>query len=280
MTGPLTRRFGRLRRAGARAVMAALIAASIPCLQSRGLWAESFDSMSARARLAQNNGDLPRAVRDFSRALSLWKKGDGISRKAEDFSEKAHLEKRLGEIAQAIADFSRSISLDDHRTHDRFERGALYMIEGRDSDAITDFDRAIAIDVTYKEAYLRRAQAYAALGDAAFARQDYRWACRLGLRQACDALDALAPLKRKRALRIDLFANCRAALNSCILSGQSDSLCVRAAKPCRAAQGAPPKNCCPHACLSRFESLIQDESEAQAYRETFAKARPACAGIP
>ncbi len=246
--------------------------------------AESFDSLDAKAQAARTRGRRQEAVADLAAALKLWTKADGQKRRARALLEKSAIEERLGRLDSAIADLSQAVRISPRHADYFYRLGLLDARVSQDPKAIGEFYKAVALNISYKEAYFARAQAYARLGNNAFARQDYKTACGLGLRAACDVLDVTAPLRRRRRKMEAAFKRCRDFLSACIEAGASDSQCVKRAKSC----GPAPDDvlvrgpCCPQACLSRFWALVRSQSlsEAMAYHAVFGIPRPACAEIP
>ncbi|MDE1976014.1 MAG: hypothetical protein KGI84_02000 [Elusimicrobia bacterium] len=262
----------RAKKALAAAALLALAAWSAPRVK-----AESFDSLSAKGRRDLSLGRRSLALAEFSRALALWVPADGSIPRARTLADKAALENKIGEFDAALHDLSAASRLDKKRPGYFYRMGMIYMKEALYPQAIGEFYKAVALNLNDRDAFYARGRAYEHEGNRAFARQDYRTACRLGSRPGCDALDAEAPLIRRKKTAAEAFSRCRASLKTCAYTGASFSQCVKRARPC-----APDLRgtCCPRACLSRFWSLLQSRSEAASYYAVFGTPRPACAGIP
>ncbi|MBI3551875.1 MAG: hypothetical protein HY077_05100 [Elusimicrobia bacterium] len=274
--------------------------------------AESFASWSAKAEKAEKKHDTLSALEAYTNALRLWKKGDGKKPKAKLLAARAALYASSGSPEPALKDFSDAVRLDDKSAPIFYNRGRLELDMGRTSDAVTDFYKAAKLNLGYKEAYFYRGLAYERQGDVKFAREDYKTACRLGLKQACsagarakaqeaqaarpapDAFEAASPPepvkrssaevkkpRRKRAYKLDWQA-CLDALAACTDGGGAFGDCVKQAPVCEASTA---KGCCPHDCVKKFNELVDQgtraaeeggQSEASAFREVFGET-PSCA---
>lgn len=181
-------------------------------------------------------------------------------------------------------------------------RGQLLAAKGQLTEAISDFYAATKLSIGFAEAYYHRAQAYEAQGDTAFAKEDYKQACKLGQKAACEAAKKTAAAKAagasaggspssfkgtappgelkeeqapeegapapkpKPAPRVDLEA-CRGAIDECAEQGMAITFCVRRSRVC---EKAPQAGCCPQQCLREFEMrAADDKSDAEVFREVF-----------
>lgn len=80
---------------------------------------------------------------------------------------------RLGRLAEAERELDRAVRADPHDGRARSFRGRVRFLRGRPADAVRDLERAVADSmVEYSWVYLWRAEARAACGDAARARED------------------------------------------------------------------------------------------------------------
>lgn len=255
--------------------------------------AQSFEATVAKAEKARKRGESESAIEHYSTALKVWHRSDGTRAKAAALRARADLFERSTEFERALADLTAALKLQPKNGPLLRRRGELFLRLNRPAQAITDFYNATAVNLEDKDAYFGRGVAYELQGDIKFAHEDYRTACRLGMKSACkNAADAkkklLRPLsevpefeeisqkgprivevkkpKKKRRYVLD-FQACLDGLNGCLEEGDSFGVCVRRHPVCE--HKADP-GCCPSACVKEFEQRAASElSEAQAFREIY-----------
>lgn len=159
--------------------------------------AESFKAWAARGAREERERDPKAALASYSTALSLWKDGDGPAGKAKVLCARSLLREKDGDAAGALDDLSACLELDKRNAKGFHRRGLMRMKAGMTSRAISDFYRAVALDIGFAQAYADRARAYESQGEIDFAREDYRHACRLGVKAACARAKALGPKTAK-----------------------------------------------------------------------------------
>ena len=231
------------------------------------------------------------AVLTVSLLLFLPSSGAGESNKGkrqkiQSLSSRAEVLEKKWEWEAAIQNLSDALALEKSNASFWHRRGRLYLEHGKTSEALSDFYKATTLKPGFAEALFDRGRAYELTGDDGFAREDYRTACRLGLKKACSAAkkpkvspepekagpQTAAPTAPSSAPTASVdFKACRSGLSSCVDAGESFGSCVARAKPCEKEQK---KGCCPGACIQLFNSLANTQSEAQAFRETFRPASP------
>ncbi len=266
--------------------------------------AESFDSWYAKAEKAKKRGDWDAAAEAYTAALSFWKKSNGKPAKARLLSSRAAVYERKQDWERSVADLSQAVLISSRTASLYYRLGSDYLELSKPSEAITHFYKAVRLNLNYKEAYLGRATAYEQLGDAKFAREDYRMACRLGSQKACAIVrppkpkkkaaparrtQAAGPAPRDESLGVEVsragtsqvfkldFRACVRGLNACVDSAGTFGDCVKKAKIC---ETSPRKGCCPEACVKEFNSMtFEDRSEADAFRELFSP-KSQCSKLP
>lgn len=274
------------------------MAAVLFALAAAPAGAESFASWSSKA---EKQRDPVAAIEAYTNALRLWKKSDGKKAKAKTLAARAKLYADAGSNDAALRDLSSAIKLDDKTAAYFFRRGRLRYDLGRDSEAISDFYKATHLNLEYRDAYLYRGLAYQRQGDAAFAREDFKTACRLGLKEACAktpkaaksarsasgadgfeaAEDSAPPPKKKRSYKLNWQA-CLDGLTACTDAGNAFGDCVGKAPIC---EDEPKAGCCPESCVTNFRRLagsappaaqegaqeneVSGGSEAEAFRQVF-----------
>jgi len=260
--------------------------------------AESFQAWRARAERAESRHDDRTALECYSNALSSWKPGDGKLSRAKASCARAALRERGADDAGALRDYTDCLAVDVKNPRGFDRRGRLLLKAGKTQAAIGDFYKAVALDMGFAQAYADRARAYELQGDLAFAREDYRRACKLGIKPACQMRPALAsdettrPPAKGRVKRVQIspaptrpvapkasrrpFSECLASLEACTDDGEAFGACVDKAAACERASA---RGCCPAACLAAFHRSINRRglSEAAAYRSVF-KPGSECAG--
>lgn len=135
-----------------------------------------------RALTYDKLGNINKAIEDFKRVIVL---------NANEF--KAHnnlgvLYSKAGLYDKAIESFSSCIAINPDYAMAYNNRGLNYSFIGQHNKAIEDFSTTIRLDQHNDSAYLNRANIYLRTGNAAQAEADYRKACELGNRDACNAL--------------------------------------------------------------------------------------------
>ena len=159
--------------------------AALSCVLAGPVRADSFPSWYAKAQKAEARQDDDAALQAWSNALHLWKSTDSKPKKAQALAARAALYEKKSEWEAALEDLSEALKLatKDARLYHR--RGVLYLDRGKASEAISDLYKATALKLDYGEAFCDRGRAYELQGDAEFAKEDFRTACRLGFKKAC-----------------------------------------------------------------------------------------------
>ena len=284
------------------AVHLSIVALAIPA------FSQSFEAWSAKAQKAQKKGEDQVAAEYWTNALRAWESKDGKSRRAKALSERAALYEKAGEADGALADLSAAIKLDSKSASLYDRRGQLYLAQGKLTEAISDFYGATKRSISYGPAFYHRGLAYEQQGDAGFAKEDFRTACRLGVKEACEkakgqkpkpAAAPAAPKAKKaspakpaapaaapaapaapaspadapKAPAVNMRA-CAASIQACSDEGSAIDVCVKKAKICE--QDAV-KGCCPELCVRQFQRESDpDRSDAELFRQLFTP-RSSCA---
>lgn len=201
---------------------------------------------------------------------------------AKTLAASAALHEKNQDWNSAVKDLSKAIALDGKNPKLFHRRGQDYLNLGNPSKAIDDFYKAVQLKLDFKEAYFDRGRAYEMKGDEKFAKEDYRSACKLGLKKACAPHPAAPKAKEKsppsqkatRPAPTLNFSACLKSLAGCLETGATYDACVLNAKLCDAKMKAP---CCPTACVEQYKkNLSAGDSEAAAYRAVFT-AKSGCA---
>ncbi|MDD5656008.1 MAG: tetratricopeptide repeat protein [Elusimicrobia bacterium] len=267
-----------------RAAALALLLCAAPCR------ADSFPSWSAKAQKARARHDEAAELQAWSRALQLWKASNGKRPKSAALARRAQLREKAGDWREALDDLSAALELDAKNASLFCRRGRLRLDRGMTSEALSDLYKATALDPARGEAFFDRGRAYEILGDAKFSREDFRIACRLGIKPACarpaapkagpppadppaptppaqpgpKTPAAAAPAPQKD-IPVD-FGACMGQVKACADGGESFGTCVERTRLCGP---TPETGCCPPECIGLFHKLANAKSEAQAFRETF-----------
>ena len=257
-----------MRRPTCRDAVIAFALGALLCAKPLG--AESFASAADRARRAERRHDAAQAIQGWSDALRLWKPADGKKKRSEAFVARAALRDEKGQWKEAALDFAEALKLEPKNAALFHRRGLLFLRHSHPSEALSDFYKAAQIKPDFPENFFDRARAYDLQGDSQFAREDYRTACRLGLKKACGPAKGL-PLEPRPKKKPVNFNACIARLSACVDKGESFGSCVEKAEPC---DSASKKGCCPRACVTLFKNLAGKTSEAQAFRKVFGPGSP------
>jgi tetratricopeptide (TPR) repeat protein len=233
--------------------------------------AESFQAWAARAAREEKSGDDRAALEAYSNALSSWKDGDGVVARAHAQCARAALRERDGDEAGALEDYSACLDGDKKNFKAWDRRGRLRLKAGRTESAISDFYKAVSLDISYGPAYYDRARAYELQGDKAFAREDYRHACDLGVSAACPKSGRKKKPRAAAAKGPTTAAEtaaCRASAQACADAGAAYGDCVAKAAAC---ERSPASGCCPSACARDMRKALDEGlSDAAAFRGVFA----------
>ena len=241
--------------------------------------AESFKSWATRGMREERENNPKAALISYSNALSVWKKSDGATGKATILCARGQLREKTGDKPGALNDLTDCLKIDKKNTKGFHRRGVILLNAGKTSEAIRDFYLAVALNIGFAQAYADRARAYESIGEAGFAREDYRHACELGIKAACTQVRAL-PAKHGPTLSAIVhkesevssssrsqYNDCLKSLNRCAEGGAAFGTCVRKAPNCRVESVT---GCCPSRCLWAYQkALDRNRSEAAAFREYF-----------
>lgn len=295
-------------------ILLSLLLAPAPAGAAESL---SFRSWKARAERQEREKDLEAAHSSWSNALSTWRESDGKAARGRAWCARAALREKRGDAAGALSDWNDCLQIDKKNHRALHRRGALRLKAGKRAEAILDFYQAVALDIRYGPAYLDRARAYEEQGDVAFAKEDYKRACELGVKEACGpakslkpgakpaparparpdepALEPVPPAPADGGFPVDVapktpkpararklpysprFADCREALESCLDEGGAFGACVSARPSC---DKQPVRGCCPAPCIKAFLKAAGSSSEANAYRQHFAPDAACAAPAP
>lgn len=263
------------------------------------LWAQSFEAWSAKAQRAEKKGDAAAALQFWSNALFKWKPSDGKKARARALGARAALQ---NDPEAALKDLTEALKNDPKDPRLAHRRGRLLLERGQPQAALADFYAATKLDLSFGQAYLDRGRAYELLGDRAFAFEDYRTACQLGVKEGCGKKGP--PKLKSKPKKAAVAARPEApppppaeepepaepepaeepepALGTQIEGEKvgAGKDCVAELERCAAAEGATYDACvtkaakCPESCVRKFKKALNTQSEAQAFREVFGSGRP------
>lgn len=94
------------------------------------------------------------------------------------------------QYAEALPHLNAAIQLEPDQSGMYNDRAVTYFLLKRFPEALQDYGRAIALEPFAPLAYFGRAELYVAANRFAEARDDYSYSCRLGKKEACEALDS------------------------------------------------------------------------------------------
>lgn len=150
-----------------------------------------------RGNAYADQGDLPRAIADFSRAIALDPQ-DAIA-----WFGRGATRMNTGDLTPGITDIEHALRLDKNLQHRSaqlaiffFDRAQHFGLNGQVESAFDDYSYAIRLDPTYARAYKGRADALAELGNHEGAIADYSMALTHGLTLADQMRVDAAPRRR------------------------------------------------------------------------------------
>jgi len=265
------------------------------------LGAQSFEAWMSKAEKAEKRGAKTEAAQYWSNALFKWKPSDGKKARAKALAARAALQE---DPDLALKDLSEALKNDPKSPKLAHRRGVLLLEKGDAESALSDFYAATKLDIGFGQAFFDRGRAYEALGDHAFAAEDFKAACELGVKAACGRKRykpaAKAPAAPKRSQTADArpapsdieraeapaepeapFEPRESALGTEIERSASGApkRCVASIAKCAEADGGTYEACvpkgvdCPQTCVRKFRKALNTQSEAQAFREIFESGR-------
>lgn len=129
---------------------------------------KNVHALTERAHAHLHRGRLEPAITDSTAALRL------IPGFAEALSVRGEAYRQKGKTEQAIQDCTEAVRNDSRCMSAYLSRGVAYLDLGNAYDqAIADFDRVLLINPQFREAYLKRGEAYAIKGKYDRSREDY-----------------------------------------------------------------------------------------------------------
>ena len=134
-------------------------------------------SLVDRGLAFQQQGDIERAIQDYTRALEL------DPQYALAYYDRGTAYQQRRELGLAIADYSRAVALDPGHTDGFYNRGLAYLTSGQAELALADLTRVLASDPRYLGALQSRGVVYHLLGSYQRAIADFNAALAL---QAAD----------------------------------------------------------------------------------------------
>ncbi len=136
-------------------------------IQNAASAAESATYYANRGAAYALQGDLQRALEDFTQAISL------NPNFARAYESRAGIYQQLGKYTEMAADYSTFLSLKPDSVNAYLQRAQAYERLGDLDAAIQDYTQAAALQPDDPSAYFNRGQLYQQRGDLASAREDY-----------------------------------------------------------------------------------------------------------
>lgn len=141
------------------------------------------------------NGENDKAISDFNEAIEL----NTEYGKAHLARGVIYARREMGEYDKAISDYYKALQLNpDMRTEIEAKlsiaysnRGIKFAEKHQHSEAILDFNHSIKLDPGRGKSFYNRALSWKDMGDCEKAAKDWKRACDLGIKKACDKYDEL-----------------------------------------------------------------------------------------
>lgn len=127
----------------------------------------NFKSFFYRGFAFHSSGDFPRAIEDYTAAISIDKSN------AFAYYNRGITRERISDLHGAIEDFSKAISLDPLSADSWHNRGYAHRLAGDLDAAIRDYSHAIKLNGSHSRALYNRAYCYDSLGRHSEAMADY-----------------------------------------------------------------------------------------------------------
>ena len=175
-----------------------------------------YQAFANRGIAFKNMGRYERAVEDYDKAIALnplyvlaynnrgiaFKNMGRYERAVEDYDKAIALNplyvlaynnrgiafKNMGRYERAVEDYDKAIALNPYFYDAFFNRGLAHEELKQFKKAIDDYGRAITLNRTFTKAYLQRGMLCFRMGLKHEALFDFRNACALGNKEACEAL--------------------------------------------------------------------------------------------
>ncbi len=122
---------------------------------------------SNRALYHRENGDMDKALRDFTKALTINPK------KASTLNSRGKLYFDTNKLPEALVDYNKAIENDPKLSEAYANRGATFARMGDNQKAMADFNKCIELDPEFKNGYLNRSLLYAQAQQYDMAIKDY-----------------------------------------------------------------------------------------------------------
>jgi tetratricopeptide (TPR) repeat protein len=145
------------------------------------------DAYFNRGWLYEYKGDLPRAEKDYSKAVELDKKNK------DAYYNRGLLYVKMKKYEEAIRDFTEVVKLDPAATDALCNRGSAQLQLGRIDLALADFDAGLKMKPGDPDLLYNRGLAFLAKGNRAKAMEDFNKAAEAGHLKAKEQLKAPAP---------------------------------------------------------------------------------------
>ena len=184
-----------------------LIGFSILAYQRNQIWKDEFtlwnDTVQksphkarpyySRGLLYFNQGKLPEAISDYSKAIELNSDyGEAYNNRGEIYAKQQKFTQAMsdynktikiypnepaayinlgsvyikkGDLAMAISNFNKAVEIDPNNAEAFYNRGNIYAKQGKITEAMSDFNRAIDIRPQFTEVYSNRGNIYLEKGD-------------------------------------------------------------------------------------------------------------------
>jgi tetratricopeptide (TPR) repeat protein len=195
-TKTYTKRSNLMLFVAAVAVIGMFLVLSMLTIRQIGVWkngftlwdrtiTEGFASATAynnRGVALEDAGEWSRAVTDFEHAILL----DPANYFA--YNNRGVVYGKEGQFQKSVEYFLKAISINPKHADAYCNLGLSYFNLHQYKSAMDSYDEAIALKPDFDSAYLNRGNLYIVAGDTQLAAADYRRACGLGNRNACEAL--------------------------------------------------------------------------------------------
>jgi tetratricopeptide (TPR) repeat protein len=145
----------------------------------------SFESYYLRGIAYETKGELDKALEDYGKSAALNPSYIDV------YIRMGVLYGKSGAFDQAIYYFTRAVETNPNDPLGYINRGFAYSLVGKFENAVEDLNKAIELNKSNASAYFNRGNVYLKMGDKFLARTDFRSACDLGEKVACEALRQL-----------------------------------------------------------------------------------------
>ena len=161
-------------------------------------WEDSDFTPTNMAKTFMNRGQIYSALGDIARSKADYNRAKQVMimpLDTDNMLKQGDMYAKHGSYERAIEEYNKILAWNPQNIEALNNRGNAYSRSNRYKEAVNDFDNVISLDPDFVLAYHNRGIAYAWLGDKTKATEDFKRACEMGFKPACDSIDIVVRQK-------------------------------------------------------------------------------------